>query len=309
MTTTVASSVQTAAIAASTTANAATTSTTATATTTTVALVTVFTAPSSCSSSWTYEASTYNGISSGLLLQNAISEDIDGTCFPPGFDQSGRVFEDQIFSPGACPDHYTTHTPLQVSGAITTAACCLKNFTFYTSSDYQGCLSTFTGSTSVAARAGGFGSSDYTTSTTISGTYTMWGLPIVIEYQSSDLSLYTTATATSTTSTTSTTSAAPSTQSSSSSSGLSTGAKAGIAVGAVVGALLLLGLFGFWLRRSRAEKRRQITPIAPETTSQPAELYQDQVYEAPANENAVPIEADSTAVKPAQPPSVVAELP
>jgi len=85
---------------------------------------TVFTAPASCSTSWTYEASTYNGITSGILLQNAVAVLLDTECFPPGFEQAGRIFLDQIFSPGACPQGYVTQSPLLVNSGTSTATCC-----------------------------------------------------------------------------------------------------------------------------------------------------------------------------------------
>lgn len=89
-----------------------------------VPLSTVFTAPASCSSSWTYEASTYNGASSGLLLQNAEGNFLDTNCFPPGFLGAGRLPASQVFSPGACPDGYVTQSPILVNGGVTTASCC-----------------------------------------------------------------------------------------------------------------------------------------------------------------------------------------
>ncbi|KAF7114611.1 hypothetical protein CNMCM5793_009256 [Aspergillus hiratsukae] len=247
------------------------TATSTTMVTTTIPMVTVYTPPASCSSSWTYEASTYNGITSGILLQNAIS--VDTNCFLPGFQQNGRALASQVFSPGACPDSYSTQE-FVVSNGITTATCCLSDFSLYAASGFVGCTSTFTGATKVAARAGGFLSStiDYTTSTSISGTYTMWGMPIVIEVESTDRSLYTTAPSTSATTTApSSTSSASSTSSSptatqtaiDSSSGLSSGAKAGVGVGVGVGvgALAVLGFLGFWRRR----RRKAPAPSGPPT--------------------------------------------
>lgn len=49
--------------------------------TTTYPLTTVFTPPPSCFSVWTYEAATYNYVSSGILLQNAIKELVNTECF------------------------------------------------------------------------------------------------------------------------------------------------------------------------------------------------------------------------------------
>ncbi|KAL4922608.1 hypothetical protein BDW62DRAFT_237 [Aspergillus aurantiobrunneus] len=220
---------------------------------TTVPLTTRFTRPSDCSSSWTFEASDYNGVESGLLLQNAIQSSIDSSCFPSGFNQAGRDTVDYVvFSPGACPHGYTTNSAATTVAATTTASCCLSGYYFYSSEGRQGCRSTYTGTTFLAARAGGLGSSvDLTSSTTASGTIEMWGQPITIMYQESEQSLYTT-------STTTTTSSSPATITSSplpdppSSSTLSDGAKAGIAVGSIVGALLLFGFaFVFWRRRTK----------------------------------------------------------
>jgi hypothetical protein len=145
-----------------------------------------------------------------------------------------------------------------------------RDFSYYTnSSGYQGCLSTYHGTTSLAARAGGFGLADTTTSTSLSGTYAMWGVPLTVEFQADQLSLYTTTTSSvsSTTSTSPTTNSAsqstslspPQTSSPSpaSSAGLSTDAKAGIAVGVVVGVLILLGIAILGWRRRRAISRNE----------------------------------------------------
>lgn len=166
----------------------------------------------------------------------------------------------------------------------------LRHYTYSTDiSLNHGCISTFEGATSLAARAGGFGLPDTTTSTSISGTFYMWGLPLTVEYRADQLGLYTTGTSSasasgastsgSLTSGASTSSAAsysstnlgtgpqptsPSPNQASapsskaSSSGLSTGAKAGIAIGVVVIVLLLLviAILGWKLRRRRDISRK-----------------------------------------------------
>ncbi|KKK22186.1 hypothetical protein P175DRAFT_0492829 [Aspergillus ochraceoroseus IBT 24754] len=272
------------------TTTAATTTTTATASTTTFALSTVFTAPLSCSSSWTYEASTYNNITSGILMQNVLLGYRDTRCFPTGFNQAGRIAANVVFSPGACPHGYVTQSPILVVSSTTTATCCPEDLPNYESNGYQGCLGTYTGATSVAARAGGFGSADYTTSTSISGTYQMWGQPITVEFEASDMSLYKTATMTSTSSTSSPSSTPPTSSPSSTSSKLSSGSKAGIAVGATVGGLVVLGLLIFWLlmmRRKhkqpgRAISRKGLQSQEAELEAKEAHLELDaMVYELP----------------------------
>ncbi|KAJ5167993.1 uncharacterized protein N7482_003587 [Penicillium canariense] len=208
----------------------------------TIPLTTIFTPPSDCLSSWTYEPSTYNEVTSGLLLQNAFQSSLDSSCFPSGFSQAGRGAQNVVFSPGACPHGYTTNSPATTVALTTTASCCLSGYYYTSTSGYQGCIGTYTGTTFLAARAGGFNTTDYTTSTTVSGTIQMWAQPITIMYQASQETLYTTAT------TAPSTSAATSALSPTlSPSTLSGGAKAGIAVGSVVGVLLLIGLaYIFW---------------------------------------------------------------
>jgi hypothetical protein len=153
-----------------------------------------------------------------------------------------------------------------------------RNFNYYTTSSasgtklYQGCISTYSGATSVAARAGGLeGQPDTTTSTSLSGTYAMWGMPITVEFQATQLSLYTTTTSTSTSPTTNsvsqTTSFISPTETSSSSpaasGGLSTGAKVGIAVGAVAGVLILLGIAILrWRRRGGVSRNEYSNAVA-----------------------------------------------
>ena len=84
------------------------------------------TPPVSCSSSWTYEMEFYNSIPGGLLLQNALSVDVDTNCFPSGFGYDGRVADPiEVYNPGACPAGYTTATE-SFNGDITLAVCCQR---------------------------------------------------------------------------------------------------------------------------------------------------------------------------------------
>src|SRR4051794_33900106 len=93
-------------------------------TTTTLPLTTKFTPPASCTSRWTYEASYYNSVPGGLLMQNVLAQDLDTDCFPSGFAGYGRVPPvTQIFSPGACPSGYTTPAVF-FDGGTTTEICC-----------------------------------------------------------------------------------------------------------------------------------------------------------------------------------------
>ena len=96
------------------------------ATQTLTGLTTIFTPPSSCSSSWTYEMEFYNSIPGGLLLQNALSVSIDTDCFPSGFAYEGRVPDPiEVYSPGACPAGYATATE-SFNGDTTLAVCCQR---------------------------------------------------------------------------------------------------------------------------------------------------------------------------------------
>ena len=55
-----------------------------------LSLTSIFTPPSLCRTRWTYEASSYNSVSGGILLQNAVANRIDTACFPSDFANSGR---------------------------------------------------------------------------------------------------------------------------------------------------------------------------------------------------------------------------
>ncbi|KAL4744535.1 hypothetical protein BDW72DRAFT_188308 [Aspergillus terricola var. indicus] len=277
--------------------------------TTTVPLTSIFTPPPDCSSSWTYEASAYNSVSRGLLLQNALDGDIPTSCWPSGYTHGGRLAASFVFSPGACPDGYTTNAGATTVDATTMASCCLDDFYFTTNGDMQGCISTFTGTTFLAARAGGLQTeTDYTSSTTVSGTIQMWAQALTVVHRSVDESLYITSTTTPATPESTATSTASSTSTDTdttetndidndSSRGLSAGAKAGIAVGAVAGALLLVGFaFLFW---RRSKKRR----VAGQEYSQPSVVTTQAEYGgyyAPPASNSAPSELPAKQVSPIQ---------
>jgi hypothetical protein len=68
----------------------------------------------------------YNSVPDGLLLQNALSVDMDTDCFPSGFAYSGRVpFPIEGYSPGVCRAGYATATE-SFDGDTTLAVCCQR---------------------------------------------------------------------------------------------------------------------------------------------------------------------------------------
>jgi hypothetical protein len=149
----------------------------------------------------------------------------------------------------------------------------LTTINFFESSSviFAGCVSIYPKSnipTAVQARAN---DTDLTT-TTITGPVTMWGQPVMVEFQKEDLSLFSTSTSTSSSTTaspsatrtqpaaTSPVSATPSTKPN---IGLSTGAKVGIGVGVAIAVLLLLGVGIFFLRRKRKARSSREIPVEP----------------------------------------------
>jgi hypothetical protein len=184
-------------------------------------LTTTFTPPSSCSSSWTYEAEYYNSVPGGLLLQNALATPLDTDCFPSGFSNNGRASSRQVYSPGFCPVGYTSPVVIQ-GGYVTTAVCCLKcvmklEFTLQTfktrlihtrdfsystilttvnfaadSRDtmiFAGCISTYPASSPPTIVAGRTGMADLLSST-VKGPITMWAQPINVEFDEGDLGIF-----------------------------------------------------------------------------------------------------------------------
>ncbi|KNG83012.1 hypothetical protein ANOM_009596 [Aspergillus nomiae NRRL 13137] len=253
---------------------------------TTLAMTTAFTPPASCSSSWTYEPSVANNVLNGLLLQNAAASDnADPACFPSGFSQYGRKTADRVYSPGYCPIGYTS-ADVAIEQPTTTVVCCLSKYSYMTKimenngAIYAGCISTFPSTTSTIVTV----RQDPKKSTQVQGPITMWAQPITIQLQSSDLSLFVSATPTTAASSTSD---APSTQpttahhttapptatasgetTSSGSSGISTGAGIGIGVGAGVGGLIVLTAIGLWFFRRRRRANKNLTSMTDPFGSQ-----------------------------------------
>ncbi|OJD26472.1 hypothetical protein ACJ73_02148 [Blastomyces percursus] len=250
-----------------------------------IPLTSVFTPPSSCSSSWTYEEAYYNSVTGGLLMQNAFNTR-DPNCFPPFFEGTGRGQIQQVYSPGYCPQGYTSPVATTVN-EVTTAICCPSDYTYFTTvttinfysqtTIFAGCISTFpeSSTTTVVARTGQANLAH----SVVTGPITMWGQPILVQFQSKDLSLYTNASTTTSSPSTSTTASQTSTQptpsqpasnnqppptslppsSDGNEPGLSAGAKAGIAIGAVGAVAILIGLV-FFIRLSR-RRNRHMPPV------------------------------------------------
>ncbi|KAI9707939.1 MAG: hypothetical protein M1820_004358, partial [Bogoriella megaspora] len=156
---------------------------------------------------------------------------------------------------------------------------------------FTGCISSYDSSTSVLSRSG-----SVATESESVGPGVLWGQPITVINEQSDLSLFSTSTSSQNTpvrtaapSTTATppvasstagfTSAAASPSSTAESSGLSTGASVGIGVGVALAVVFLLAIAGFFLwRRKRKGNRpaepeldsRQVPPTVP--PQPPAEL-------------------------------------
>ncbi|OQD61090.1 hypothetical protein PENPOL_c018G00220 [Penicillium polonicum] len=242
--------------------------------TTTLAMSSIFTAPASCSSSWTYEPEAANNVRNGLLLQNAVANDnADPACFPSGYSQYGRIRPTIAYSPGYCPGGYTS-ADLVIHNPATTAICCPSNFSYYeepreSTTTYGGCISHFPSSSSTIVTVRQVSQE----STQVNGPVTMWAQPIQIELQASDISLFVSATTTSDTTTSSTQTgaaspnpatptpanpAAPDTGTET--SGLSTGARIGVGVGVGAAGLIIIAALAFWLFRRRQNKGQKSLP-------------------------------------------------
>lgn len=115
------------------------------ATTIVTALATIFTPPSSCSRSWTYEASAFNGVPDGILVQNLFGGAYDTSCFHPGYTNDGRGYITATFRPGFCSSGYTSPAVFSADGTTTAVCCpryCLLPYLHATSSrDFRGNVS------------------------------------------------------------------------------------------------------------------------------------------------------------------------
>ncbi|PYI09852.1 hypothetical protein BO78DRAFT_467656 [Aspergillus sclerotiicarbonarius CBS 121057] len=267
-------------MASSTPVVATTTSVVNTYTITTLAMSTVYTPPAGCSNSFTYEDQLANNVKNGLLIQNDAAP--MASCFPSGFTHTGRIIEtDLVYSPGWCPVGYTSANMI-ISEAVTTAICCYSSFTYYTELVYQadgswtyaGCLSNLPSSSSIIVT-----DRESDISTQITGPVTMWAQPIKIELQSSDSSLFVSASTTSTTSAainttiadpassisaTTSAPAASSITSGGSANGISSSAEIGIGVGVgVLAAFILAGVCYLILRHRKTRRSPNLSVQYP----------------------------------------------
>ncbi|KAJ5691984.1 hypothetical protein N7462_001407 [Penicillium macrosclerotiorum] len=270
---------------ASTNSDTTTTNSSSTHKITTVPLTSIFTIPTSCSSSWTYESESANDISGGLLMQNCVSVDgDDGACWPSGYNNWGRTIPTQIFSPGHCPQGYTS-AGLSISNSMTAAMCCISGFGFTSDSSYAGCTSILPSTSSmfvtIRQKTGD--------TTEVTGPVTMWGAAISIQWEERDLTYWSSTSATTTDATdsgvtavsaatgaamaastaTSTATAGSSADVSKSSSGLSTGAGIGIGVGVGVASVAVLAALGFWFFRRKMRKNAVATGTGLSSAAMP----------------------------------------
>lgn len=130
----------------------------------------------------------------------------------------------------------------------------------------------------------------------------MWGMPIIVAVQQSQLALYTTtSSAVSSASSSQSTSTIPSSTSTQTASPtpdrLSTGAKAGIAVGAVLGAIFLLSMGILFCRQRRKSIRTRNDLGAGDPMYQDGYRYQRAPVELGVNEHKIgvipPVELSS----------------
>ncbi|KAK2744274.1 hypothetical protein FQN57_004359 [Myotisia sp. PD_48] len=248
---------------------------------TTFAMTAIFTPPAPCSSSWTYEPFQINDVDNGLLLQNAGGYDgSDTSCFPPGLSNDGRRTLNQVFSPGYCPEGYST-VNVAVEQGTTTAVCCYPSYVHHTTLvrswgvEFAGCTSEFPASSSTLVAAVG----NQGRVTQVTGPMTMWALPITVQYESHDLGFFVSTTPglpTRTVTQTTPTSIISTPESTDASTrrgvisagptpnepqGLSTTAGIGIGVGVGVGGIAILASIGLLLlRRHKSKKNKRAPP-------------------------------------------------
>ncbi|CAG8908475.1 unnamed protein product [Penicillium egyptiacum] len=247
----------------------ATPATESTETITTMPMSSIFTAPASCSNSWTFEPQAANNVPNGILIQNAVANDnADPACFPSGYSQYGRTRATIAYSPGYCPGGYTS-ADLVIHNPATTAMCCPSHFSYYEeeregSTTFAGCLSHLPSSSSTIVTVRQV---DHE-STQVIGPVTMWAQAIQVQLKASDRSLFVSATTTDTSSgqtgsatstqTGPTTTSDPDTETET--SGLSTGARIGVGVGVGVAGLIIIAALAFWLFRRRQKKAQKGLP-------------------------------------------------
>ncbi|KAN0113234.1 hypothetical protein V8E51_006185 [Hyaloscypha variabilis] len=272
-------------------------------------LTTIFTPPSSCLSTLTFN--------SGMYFGHADTYYYDSSCYPSSYSSTYTLLADNgdwnqyYYSPAQCPDawaHATTFTsyftnaadtPLGAEvlfslGSDTTAVlCCPSGYEYFGNAGHQ-CITTVSTGAELVYVSNSVSDNvlvlDTPATTTVtSSAYTVWGDGIPVWWQSSDLAAFTeppktTASSSSTIPTTSTNRASSSTATSTSSggstptsslkpnysSGLSSGAK--IAVGVTIPVVVIavvLGIFLFFRRRGKRGAKARHDNIGGEERKYP----------------------------------------
>lgn len=226
----------------------------------TVPLTTIFTPPNWCTTApYTYHPlETSDGGASGgtsifFRAQNPTDEkkfdERYSACYPPSLGQmnSMRLTSNDrgIYSPGVCPSGWTSH---HITTSTNVYACCPDGFSHQ---DWQACKSVGHTPTIMAINE--------STNKTITPPYIIADWPLLIAWDSADLTSFTPASAP----LPSVFRDATSGDSSSSSGGLSTGAKAGIGAGVGIAVIALIVLFVFLLIFRRKHRQRQIAEQDP----------------------------------------------
>ncbi|KAK5047517.1 hypothetical protein LTR84_006614 [Exophiala bonariae] len=229
-----------------------------------VALTTIFTAPAYC------ESISFTAVPTGtftpLIRSYATFNSYYASCFPSG----AKIYGSATWSPGICPDGYTSGWTTTLSSSITQVQCCPSEFHAPGDGDdavpgwERMCSSIYTTSTMVLLYYPG-------SATQLVNPGTVMMEHVLVEYEQSDLSLFPsgyTPGRVVTSDTTSEVIASPTASNPSSanttttSSGLSTGAKAGI--GGAVGVAVILVLALLWLFFRKKWRQRQKIPMKQE---------------------------------------------
>jgi hypothetical protein len=164
------------------------------------------------------------------------------------------------------------------------------------------------GTTNVVVVSAVTTSSTTSLSTGTIGIYVSYQLPIVIRYEASDVSLFSSFTSTaSTSSSTATDTASPSETSGSSNGLLSSGASIGLGVGLGVGVsiILVLAALLFWTRRKKARRAANTVTVVSKGPTYPTEPYDPHIY---SQHEAKGSASEPPATVPYQPPQQVYEV-
>ncbi|KAK0632585.1 hypothetical protein B0T14DRAFT_504639 [Immersiella caudata] len=249
------------------------------------ALTTRWTAPTFCSTLWTYYATNSSDRISWLLHQPGVTAE-NADCRPPGW-----YISQGTFSPAVCPYRWASVEVKIQQNDLTSIQCCPSGYSILAKDFSDGsahtsftkCISTFT-TTALGVLVFKNRTQTYGELSDVSGALTYAVSPVHVLHAKTDLSILPAETPNDTAATPSPTDTAAGNTTSGAEAKLSSGAIAGIVIGTLLGSILVLAATFFVWKRRRAERAAKLGTEPEGRVEMPGYSAEPKTFEAEAKE-------------------------